>query len=63
MRHSNANAVGAYVPASLDDESQRKLSLNLGNGECKWQPPTYYVPNDVDFHKTLVAGFPSGDNA
>ena len=25
------------------------------------QPPAYEVPTDIDFHKTLVAGFPSGD--
>ena len=24
-------------------------------------PPTYDVPEDVDFQKTFVAGFPSGD--
>ena len=28
---------------------------------CKWMPPVYEVPENVDFHKTLIAGFPSGD--
>lgn len=50
-----------YVPPSLDPESQRKLSLNLGGGRCKWQPPEYDVPEELDFQKTLIAGFPSGD--
>ncbi|KAL9178303.1 hypothetical protein ACHAXT_001731 [Thalassiosira profunda] len=42
-------------------QRERKLSLNLGNGNCKWQPPTYEVPEEIDFQKTLVAGYPSGD--
>ena len=39
----------------------RRLSKNLGNGACKWQPPTYEVPEEIDFTKTIIAGFPSGD--
>ena len=39
----------------------RKLSLNLGDGKCKWTPPQYDVPTDIDFYKLLVAGYPSGD--
>ncbi|KAL7535628.1 hypothetical protein ACHAXR_006621 [Thalassiosira sp. AJA248-18] len=50
-----------YIPPSLDVDSQRTLSLNLGGGNCKWQPPVYEVPEEIDFHKTLVTGFPSGD--
>ena len=62
------------VPASLDLPTQRRLrrnknnkerrlatSLNLGGGDCKWQPPIYEVPEDIDFYKTLIAGYPSGD--
>jgi len=40
---------------------RRGLSINLGNGQCKWQPPTYDVPDNIEFYKTLIAGFPSGD--
>eukprot|EP00574_Skeletonema_japonicum_P009973 CAMPEP_0201719490 /NCGR_PEP_ID=MMETSP0593-20130828/4665_1 /ASSEMBLY_ACC=CAM_ASM_000672 /TAXON_ID=267983 /ORGANISM="Skeletonema japonicum, Strain CCMP2506" /LENGTH=504 /DNA_ID=CAMNT_0048209933 /DNA_START=111 /DNA_END=1625 /DNA_ORIENTATION=+ len=50
-----------HVPATLDLQSQRTLSLNLGGGNCKWQPPVYTVPDDIDFYKTVIAGFPSGD--
>lgn len=39
----------------------RNLSINLGGGKCKWTPPTYDVPEDLIFHKTIIAGFPSGD--
>ena len=39
----------------------RQLSLYLGDGKCKWEPPTYDVPDDITFTKTLIAGFPSGD--
>jgi hypothetical protein len=39
----------------------RRLSLYLGPGQCKWQPPTYDVPEDIKFTKTLIAGYPSGD--
>ena len=50
-----------YIPPSLDAGSQRRLSLNLGNGNCKWEPPAVDVPSNIDFHKTVIAGFPSGD--
>ena len=46
---------------SLDVDSQRALSLDLGGGNCKWQPPQYDVPEEIEFHKTVIAGFPSGD--
>mmetsp|Transcript_11485 Transcript_11485/g.26243 ORF Transcript_11485/g.26243 Transcript_11485/m.26243 type:complete len:539 (+) Transcript_11485:74-1690(+) len=50
-----------YIPPSLDVDSQRSLSLNLGNGDCKWMPPNPNVPTDVDYQKTIVVGYPSGD--
>ncbi len=61
--HTTQAELGAqvHVPASLDLPSQRTLSLNLGGGNCKWQPPVYHVPEDIDFYKTVIAGFPSGD--
>lgn len=37
------------------------MSLDLGSGNCKWQPPQYDVPETLDFHKTIITGFPSGD--
>ena len=39
----------------------RKLSLDLGGGKCKWTPPIYNVPDNIEFTKTIIAGFPSGD--
>ena len=43
----------------------RKLSLNLGNGLCEWKAAIQYTdegfPSDTAFHKTIVAGYPSGD--
>mmetsp|Transcript_24646 Transcript_24646/g.38841 ORF Transcript_24646/g.38841 Transcript_24646/m.38841 type:complete len:499 (+) Transcript_24646:2-1498(+) len=36
-------------------------SLDLGGGDCLWQPPQYEVPENIDFYKTLIAGYPSGD--
>lgn len=50
-------------PISINTERQRlrHLSLDLGNGRCKWQPPKYIVPEAIDFHKTAIVGFPSGD--
>ena len=31
--------------------------------QCKWQPPDYAKGEDTsaNYHKTLIAGFPSGD--
>ena len=40
---------------------RRGLSLNLGGGDCIWEPPASTVSPDIDFHKLLIAGFPSGD--
>ena len=54
-------AAQLHIPATLDLQSQRRLSLNLGGGTCKWQPPVYEVPEEIDFYKTVIAGFPSGD--
>ena len=59
--YMNSNAISPHIPATLDLQSQRQLSLNLGGGNCKWQPPSYDVPTDIDFYKTIIAGFPSGD--
>jgi len=42
-------------------EQLRKLSLNLGNGKCKWTPPLYTMPANVTYEKTLIVGFPGGD--
>ena len=50
----------AYNAVTVD-ENGRSLSVSLGGGACKWQPPNYVVPNDIEFTKTIVAGFPSGD--
>ena len=44
-------AIDVYIPPDLDPQSQRRLSLNLGNGNCQWQPPVYEVSNELDFHK------------
>ena len=39
----------------------RRLSVNLGGGKCEWKSPLYEVPNDLNFTKLLIAGYPSGD--
>ena len=38
-------------------------SLNLSGGNCKWQPPSYDVPNEAEesFYKSLITGYPSGN--
>lgn len=38
----------------------RIISLNLGNGKCKWIPPSYNPEAGTDYFKTLVVGFPGG---
>ena len=49
------------MPPSLDVDSQRMPSHNLGGGHCKWQAPMYDVSEELGLHKTLIVGFPSGD--
>ena len=36
----------------------RTLSIDNGDGTCKWQPPAYTIPEDIDFYKTIIAGYP-----
>ena len=43
-----------------DPNSPRRMSINLGGGQCLWTPPIYDVP-DQKFAKTLIVGYPSGD--
>ncbi|KAL7551307.1 hypothetical protein ACHAWF_014489, partial [Thalassiosira exigua] len=43
-----------YNPPSLDTNWRRHLSLNLAEGNCRWQPPKYDVPEDLDLHKTII---------
>ena len=50
---------GSFLLSRPDD--LRRLSINYGGGRCKWQPPNFNVPSDIDWLKTLVVGFPSGD--
>ena len=51
-----------YIPHSLSlEDGRRVLSINLGGGACQWKPPVYDVPENIDFHKTVIAGYPSGD--
>jgi hypothetical protein len=43
----------------------RKLSLNLGGGECEWVAAIQHYdegfPSNTTFKKTIIAGYPSGD--
>lgn len=43
------------------NQAARQLSISLGDGLCKWQPPIYDIPTDIEFFKTVIAGYPSGD--
>lgn len=37
FRFSDGNLVKLHIPSGLDTESIRRLSLNLGGGDCEWQ--------------------------
>merc|ERR1719343_340333 len=50
-----------FIPPSLDASHQRRLSINLGGGDCEWTPPDYEGVEELDLHKTAIVGFPSGD--
>ena len=47
-------------PTYSTGSKSRDLSIDLGNGRCRYEPPLATVPVDSDYHKTLVVGFPSG---
>lgn len=46
---------------SENNAGSRGLSINLGNGNCEWTLPIYDIPEDINFYKTMVVGYPSGD--
>lgn len=50
-------------PHSLNDDGQRQTSVFYENEvpNCKWTPPNYNIPEDENWYKTLVVGYPSGD--
>lgn len=50
-----------YNTTEVGNSLLRRLSVNLGGGKCIWSPPIYDVPNDLNFTKLLIAGYPSGD--
>jgi hypothetical protein len=50
-----------FIPHSLSHEDGRRLSIDLGGGACEWTLPEYDVPANINFHKTVIAGYPSGD--
>ena len=56
-------SISSTTPAlkEISDKLPRRLSQYFGDGHCLWTPPTYDVPENITFTKTLVAGFPSGD--
>ena len=50
---------------SLVSKVARRLSINLGDGQCEWVAAIQYsdngFPSDSSFLKTIIAGYPSGD--
>lgn len=56
------NSIRTGMMRSIKDtlKSKRRLSLDLGGGNCEWREPLRTVPDNVEFEKTLIAGFPSG---
>jgi hypothetical protein len=38
----------------------RRLSVDLGGGNCEWKEPLGDVPVDIDVENTVVVGFPAG---
>ena len=53
------------VTKELTRIASRKLSINLGGGQCEWRAAIQYTdagfPTDQELTKTIVAGYPSGD--
>ena len=47
----------------FNDVPTRRLSIYDPNDEpvCRWEPPEYIIPSEIDWYKTLVVGYPSGD--
>jgi hypothetical protein len=56
------NSLRSGMTSAIRDtlKFKRKLSIDLGNGDCEWREPSKTVPDGLDFEKTLIVGFPSG---
>jgi len=63
LQEDETNVLGSVdnILRSLTKNDLRSLSINLGNGDCEWTSPTFDVPENITFTKTLIAGYPSGD--
>ncbi len=55
----------AHTPGNetreIESAGDRRLSISFGDGTCEWEPQAYEVPENIDFWKTIVVGYPSGD--
>lgn len=56
IQHSE-KSLDSYVRENIS----RQLSKDLGGGKCEWTPPIFDVPEDIEFYKTIIVGYPSGD--
>lgn len=60
---SSAALAGHMIFVSLPSNSNRSLSLYLGNGDCKWEPPADDFPEGIDFGKTIIVDNPGSDDS
>ena len=59
--YENETSQDYFKSISASRKIDRSLTIDLGNGACEWQPPIYDIPEEIDFYKTAIVGFPSGD--
>ena len=59
--NENETSQEYFKSISASRKTDRSLTIDLGNGACEWQPPIYDIPEEIDFYKTAIVGFPSGD--
>ncbi len=53
-----ADSTISYYSSNVEQD-YRQLSIDYGDGTCKWMPPNYEVPDFIDFYKTIIVGYPS----
>ena len=60
MYHDDRDVATLHSQTESAIEMPRALSVDLGDGRCRYEHPIEVVPDWWDLHKTLIAGFPGG---
>jgi len=50
-----------FIFTDLSNRYLSTTSKTTYNNNCLWEPPQQTIPNNINWYRTIVAGYPSGD--